>query len=229
MRLQAAFAAEHGPTVLHGPFRGMTYPDAAFRSRSIYNLAARLLGSYEAELHGVVEQLVADGYYRVIDIGCGDGYYSVGLARRIPGCTVEAYDPDPVARELTRTLAAANNVLERVEVRAGATLAGPGARPGRTILKVDCEGCELELLRPDESELLRRSTILVELHDFRHSGTTEEVLARFTPTHDAIVIDWQPRSADDFPEIASLDARTAGFILSERRPGRVRWALLTPR
>lgn len=228
MKLHAAFAAEHGPTVLHGPFRGMTYPDAVLRSKSVYNLAARLLGSYEAELHDIVEGAVVDGYERVVDIGCGDGYYAVGLARRMPACTVEAYDPDPVARDLTRALAAANGVLDRVDIRHAASLAALGPPTGRTFVKVDCEGCELELLRPDESALLRRSTILVELHEFLRSGLTHDVLTRFAPTHAALVVDWQPRSVDDYPEVASLEAHTAELILSEHRPGRVRWALLTP-
>jgi hypothetical protein len=58
---------------------------------------------------------------------------------------------------------------------------------------------------------------------------TREVVARFAPTHAALVVDWQPRSVEGYPEIASLEARTADLILSEHRPGRVRWALLTPK
>lgn len=228
VRLHADFAAEYGPTVLHGPFRGMTYPDAVSRSRSVFNLAARLVGSYEAELHEIVEHAVADGYDRVVDIGCGDGYYAVGLALRMPACTVEAYDPDPVAREQCRALAAANGVLDRIVIRTAVTLAGLKPSKDRTFVKVDCEGCELELLRPDESELLRQSTIVVELHEFQRSGMTRDVLARFAPTHAALVVDWQPRSVEDYPEVGSLDARTADLILSEHRSGRVRWALLTP-
>jgi SAM-dependent methyltransferase len=229
MQLHATFAIEHGPIVLHGPFRGMTYPDAPSRSRSIYNLAARLLGSYEAELHGVIEGAIAEGYERIVDIGCGDGYYAVGLARRMPGCAVDAFDPDPEARELCRALAAANGVGDRVAVRSAATLAELGTLQGQTFMKMDCEGCELELLRPDESEFLRRSTILVELHEFRRPGMTEEVLARFPATHHVLVIDIQPRSVDNYPEAASLGASTAEFVLSEHRHGRVRWALLTPK
>ena len=47
-------------------------------------------------------------------------------------------------------------MLERVDVRGGATAADLRVpRAGRTFVKMDCEGCELELLRPDDSELLR--------------------------------------------------------------------------
>lgn len=207
----------------------MTYPETAFRRGSSFNLAGRLLGSYEAELHDVVERIVGDSYDRVVDVGCGDGYYSVGLALRMPACRVEAYDPDPVARELSRGLAAANAVLDRVEVRPGVKLAALRASADRTFVKVDCEGCELELLRPDQSELLRRATVLVELHEFLQSGMTEDVLARFGATHRAELFDCKPRSASEYPEVASVvEPRVAELILSEHRPGLVRWALLTP-
>jgi len=229
MHVHAAFAEEHGPSVRTGPFRGMVYPPAAFRAGTGFNMAARLLGSYEAELHDVVERVVTDGFGRILDVGSGDGYYAVGLARRLPGCTVEAYDPDPVAQRLCHALAHANGVLDRVDVRHGATcddLRVP--RAGRTFVKMDCEGCELELLRPDESELLRCSTILVELHDFLGGDTTHEVLGRFEPTHVAELVESRPRSVEDYPELALLDEAAATAIVSERRPADLRWALLTP-
>ena len=215
--------------VRSGPFRGMAYPPAAFRAGTGYNLAARLLGSYEAELHEIVERVVADGYETILDVGSGDGYYTVGLARRLPQATVEAFDPDPVARRLCNALADVNGVLDRAEIRDGATAdTFRRRRDGRTFVKVDCDGCEVELLRPADSELLQSSTVLVELHDFLRRDTTEQVLARFAPTHVAEIVERGVRSKEDYAELAALDERDAEVILSERRPESLRWALLTP-
>jgi hypothetical protein len=229
MRLHVAFFEERGPSVLTGPFRGMQYPPEPFRAGMGFNMAARLLGSYEAELHDIVERVVAEGFERILDVGAGDGYYAVGLARRLPGSIVEAYDPDPAARKLCRELAAANGVLDRVEVRPGATVHDLRVtRAGRTFVKMDCEGCEFELLRPDDSELLRSSSILVELHDVRGSNTTNEVQDRFATTHAVELVESRPRRVDDYPELASLDEGDAAVVLAERRPANIRWALLTP-
>lgn len=229
-RAYAAFASEHGLSVLGGPFRGMVYPASAPRRASGLNLAARLLGSYEAELHEIIEGAIAQGYERVIDVGAGDGYYGVGLARRMSGCTVEAYDPDPSARELCRALAFENGVLDRVEIRSAATRARFARSDGvSTFVKMDCEGCELELLNPAGSPVLQAATILVELHDFVAQGTTEAILERFARSHDASLIEARPRSATRYPELGSLDEKQAEVILSERRPAGLRWALLTPR
>jgi hypothetical protein len=227
-RVLAAFVATHGTTVLHGPFRGMRYPADTARTGNV-NAASRLLGSYEAELHEIVEGVVASGFERIIDVGSAGGYYAVGLALRLPDARVEAYDPRPRARERCHALAELNGVLDRIDVRGGATATDLMiARPGRTFVKVDCEGCELELLWPHDSELLRSATIVVELHDFLHEDTTRDVLARFADTHAAELVEIGPRSAADYPELASLDSDDAARIVTEWRPANLRWALLTP-
>jgi hypothetical protein len=227
-RVHAAFAEQFGLCVLTGPFRGMRYPADAFRRGNV-NLGSVLLGSYEAELHEIVERVVAARFDRIIDVGSARGYYAVGLARRLPASSVEAYDSDPGARRRCRAFAELNGVQDRVEVRGAATAADLRVpRPGRTFVKMDCEGCELALLRPDESPLLRSATILVELHDFLQENTTRDVLARFEPTHVAEIVEVRPRSVDDYPELASLDRDTARLIVTEWRTANLRWALLTP-
>ena len=74
------FTRRHGWVVQGGPFAGMTY----VRGVSCANTISRLLGSYEAELHPVVEQVISRSYPTVIDVGCAEGYYAIGLARRSP-------------------------------------------------------------------------------------------------------------------------------------------------
>ncbi|MBM2822327.1 MAG: hypothetical protein HW413_1073 [Thermoleophilia bacterium] len=230
VRLQRQFAARHGLVVRGGPFRDMVYVDETLHSRFGFNLAARLLGSYEAELQEIVETVISSRYDTILDIGSGDGYYAVGLALRIPGCTVDAFDPDPAARWLCEKVAEANRVLGRVIIKSGATSDDLRAhRDGRVFAKIDCEGCELAVLQPAESEVLRAATILVELHDFLHHGTTSEILSRFSPTHDGQVVECRPRSRGDYPELESFADEDAAILLSERRPPSLRWAFLTPR
>ena len=102
-------------------------------------------------------------------------------------------------------------------------------RDRRVFAKVDCEGCELAVLHPAESEVLRATAILVELHDFLHPGATREILSRFAQTHDSQIVECRPRSRCDYPELESFDDEDAAILLSERRPEGLRWAFLTPR
>src|ERR1700683_867887 len=76
-RLGQKLAARVGNTVQQGPFRGMILSDAVSGSH-----LPKLLGSYEAELYPVVDVILQRPYRLVIDVGCGEGYYLVGLARQ---------------------------------------------------------------------------------------------------------------------------------------------------
>ncbi|MCX8509932.1 MAG: hypothetical protein ORN49_13820, partial [Rhodobacteraceae bacterium] len=99
-------AAKSGSKVLSGPFRGMDYAVAATEGAG----AARLLGCYEASLHPIVEAAVARGYAQIIDIGCAEGYYAVGLALRLPQARVLAHDTNPAAQQACQGFAALNGV-----------------------------------------------------------------------------------------------------------------------
>src|SRR2546425_613282 len=67
--------------VLFGPFAGMRLvAETAF--------LPELLGIWEQELHPVIEGLIAADPDLVVNVGGANGYYAVGLARRIPRAAV---------------------------------------------------------------------------------------------------------------------------------------------
>src|SRR3954454_22153756 len=97
------FVAWHGLTVSGGPFARLVYPD-----RAPISLVPKLLGIYERELHGAIEAAIRAQPDVIVNVGAADGYYAVGLARRLPAATVIAYEADAGQRELCRRVAAAN-------------------------------------------------------------------------------------------------------------------------
>lgn len=169
-----------GPVIRHGPFAGMTYDVAA--SEGSY--PARLLGCYEASLAPVIEAAIQRAYPLVIDAGCAEGYYSVGLARRMPGARVWARDASDKAQRLCRELAAQNGVAHRVEVgglMTHADLAICGTQA--TLLICDIEGAEAELLDPAAAPAVARADILVEVHEGLRPGLLARLTARFAASH----------------------------------------------
>jgi hypothetical protein len=69
-------------TVMDGPFRGMIL--ASETAGAAGDITSKLLGTYEADLHGVLEKAVGRAPRLVINVGCGEGYYAIGLARLLP-------------------------------------------------------------------------------------------------------------------------------------------------
>lgn len=226
-RIARTFVSHHGMAVQGGPFAGLIYVDEAIGS--VRNIVPRLLGSYECELHGALERLLAFPHETIVDVGAADGYYAVGLALRAPARSVHAFERDRRRRRLLAKVAAVNGVSERVRIAGTCDVSAlRGIRATTALVKVDCEGDELELLRPDDVPLLQRSALLVELHDHIRVGATEIVLSRFASTHDAELIPSRGREARQHPELDGLDSRDARRAIDESRPP-MRWAVLLPK
>lgn len=66
----------------------------------------------------------------------------------------------------------------------------------------DIEGYEYELLDPAKTPALRQCDILVELHEFERAGLTmeggrDELMRRFSVSHDIEIVSAQPRYVPD--------------------------------
>jgi Methyltransferase small domain len=169
-----------------GPFRGMDYPvEAAEGCR-----APRLLGAYEASLHPVLETVIARNHAQVLDIGCAEGYYAVGLALRMPEARIHARDTDPRARRLCAELARVNGVASRVVIGGEVTHADLAiCADAPTFVLCDIEGAEGQLLDPALAPALTLADILVEVHEGMRPGLLALLEARFKATHRVTRID----------------------------------------
>ena len=228
-----AAIAEHVPdlVVRHGPFKGMRYS----QTESLYStLFPKLLGCYERELHDAVEEVCGRGHTDIIDIGCAEGYYAVGMALRVPDARVLALDLNPEAVRLCGDLARANGVEDRVTASlkpAADVLASlePGAR---TLVIMDCEGCEKILFTGDVVRRLAGADLLIEVHDYLDPDTSAAVREAFADTHDIRVIpsvcDCTRASTWDYPELARYDRGTRKLLVEERRP-LMEWFHITPK
>lgn len=212
--------ARDGAVVQSGPFRGMAYPVRASEGSRV----ARVLGAYESSLHPVIEAIIARAPDLVIDIGSAEGYYAVGLARRLGAARILARDADVQAQALCRTLAAANGLADRVAV--GGLFGHRDfdiCAAGRSVVICDIEGGEDALLDPLAAPGLLQADVLVECHPGLAPGVTERLIARFAPTHRITRID---RKLDDaalpgwMEELSDLDRLLA---LWEWRSGPTPW------
>jgi hypothetical protein len=182
------------PAVVRGGlFKGMQY----LKNSSQGMLISRLLGCYEAELHPYFEAFLAEGTEAIIDVGCAEGYYTVGLARLAPGVVVHAHDIDDNARRLCAELARRNGVEDRVKIGGEFKPADFQAFAGRrAIVLVDAEGAEVDVLDPAQAPALAEMRIVVETHDFIRPGAEATITARFAATHEITRVLPHPKMVD---------------------------------
>ena len=148
----------------------------------------------------------------------------------MPAATIYAYDIEAKARAACEALAQTNGVADRVMVGETFVPTGFEAFEGqKCLVLMDVEGAEDDLLRPDLSPALAGMTIIVETHDVYRPGNLARLVERFTPTHDIVRLDTQPKTLplpDWLAQSGHLDQLLAVW---EWRIKPTPWLVMTPK
>ena len=218
-------AAQHGSSVLSGPFKGMKYTGRAAGSLA----TPKLLGSYEAELHPAIEAVLARSPDTVIDIGVAEGYYAVGLARRLPSARVIGYDIDADARNKCAAMARLNGLDQRIDIRGVCTHeALRESLTSATLVVCDCEGCEFDLIDPVAVPELASADLVVELHDFSRAGLGQTLVSRFASTHDTEILPAVTKDPAHYP-LSDLSPTEQRLAVDELRHSPQQWVVMLAR
>jgi SAM-dependent methyltransferase len=107
--------ADYGPDMMEGQ---------AASTRPVYSSE---LASWFAAIPDLTARLAGESA-RILDIGCGEGWSSVSMARAFPNARIDGVDLDPDSIAAARATAEREGVADRVsfEVRDAASLAGAG-------------------------------------------------------------------------------------------------------
>lgn len=224
-------------TAMHvqkGPFAGMVIRDE--RSWGDGDLAPKLLGTYEQELHPVLSQFASRSYGAIVDIGCAEGFYAVGLSRLFPDTKVYAFDSDPRASAALAGNAAANG-SSNIEIGGlcdAQKLIDLAERHGKILLVCDCEGFEVELFSDPAvqnrlREVLRTSDLIIECHDFINPICTAICFAVFGRTHLVEVVHSAGRNPSEFGFLSDVPEIDRWLAVSENRPCIMNWAICRAR
>jgi tRNA G46 methylase TrmB len=99
--IQNTLLQQQGTVVMQGPLAGMDFLRESAEGCHI----AKLLGCYEQPLQVFIEKAIQKQYPTILNIGCAEGYYAVGMALRMPNTRVLAHDLNPKAQQVCTELA----------------------------------------------------------------------------------------------------------------------------
>ena len=217
-----------------GPFAGMRFtwdPWDPYFSLPL----AKFLGTYELELHPLMERLAAIPFDAIVDVGAAEGYYAIGLARRCPSARVLAFEELAAGREVMGRLAAANGVSDRLDIAARCEPSDLNAaliHARQLLVLMDVEGYEQVLLDPEAVPGLRRAHVLFEAHDCYVPGVGRAICDRFEGTHTIEAIAYRPRTLADMRTVGPwlkfyAKYNLTGWLGERLHP--VTWFYLEPR
>jgi hypothetical protein len=203
--LKKVFPARAVPTrILRGPFH-----DAVLIVERRHSLR-KILGLYEHELNAWLDAALRR-VQRVLDVGANDGYFTFGCAaafrRRGIAGEIIAFEPQPGhVRALQASLAI--QPANATQISVAQCLVGGHIAPGmttldsvtwqkadagardNTLIKIDVEGAELEVLNGARSWLSPSNLFVIEVHE---AAFLQQIVALFA-VHDLPLdrIDQQP-------------------------------------
>ncbi len=213
-----------GRVVQGGPFKGMKLPETASWGNG--DLLPKILGTYEQELNVSIETCISRKPEVVVNIGCAEGYYAVGLALRMPDVMVYSYDSDSTALTVCAT-AAEINLAKRVAIPTG----GPSQvysdiydlRDMRSLYVIDCEGAELEYVKNPAN--FKNADLIIECHDFTEVNTAQKLTERLSATHEIAVLREGYRDPSAIELLSGLNTMERYACLCEMRPRLMFWVV----
>ena len=225
--IQNTLLRQQGTAVMQGPLQGLDFLPQSAEGCHI----AKLLGCYEQPLQTFIEAAIQKQYATILNIGCAEGYYAIGMALRMPSTRVLAHDLNPKAQEICTALAQKNKVADRVRIGGLFTPSDFAAYAGQDVLLMcDIEGAERELLNPELAPALKGMDLIVESHECLIPGITQLLIDRFKGTHKITLVqdDGQRRLEKPpqwFVNLAHLDQLLATW---EWRSGPTPWLVMHP-
>ena len=213
--------------VKDGLFKGMKYPSFNALCSTIL---PKLSGTYENELNVFFEKLKANRYELIVDIGCAEGYYAVGMAMLFPDTPIYAFDTDITAQHLCHEMALLNQVQDQVIINGECTIEDLSTLVNgkRCLIISDCEGYEEELFTADSKHMFINCDLIIELHPFKNKNIKEDVsrgfscdhLIQFISSHDT------GRKVSELPlEYLHFTTQEKSWIVNEARPHTMDWLI----
>lgn len=212
-----------GDRVLCGPFRGMRLiRDVSWNDGNIGN---KLIGAYEFELHAAIKKALSRKPQTVINVGCAEGWYAVGLAMLLPKAMIYAMDMNEYCLKDCETNARNNHVRNLITVAGKVGPEDLQRGEGEKLYVVDIEGYELSVLNPYGCPDLLVSDMIVECHDFfqPENPISKLLTERFSLSHEIDRISPQQPRPGDYAFLNFLSDADRYLTITEKRPAQTTW------
>jgi hypothetical protein len=198
---------------------------------------AMLTGTWELELRQQISTLLQKTPANIFCIGAAEGYYAVGFATKLPASKVYAFEMQEKYRSFLLNLSASNN-CKNIEIHGECTTDRLHQflhnDKESSFVFCDIEGGEMNLLDLKKVPELKRTTILVEIHEMYVKDCEKTLIGRFKNTHSYTIIRGRERTLKDLPNklnflrFISSPSKILS-LMGEGRPYPMNWLYLEPK
>lgn len=216
------------PSVRCGLFEGMLITKDAIAHQN-FNLA-HVLGTFEPCVQNLLSKVA---FQRFVAIGCGCGFYSVGMAHRFGRPSV-GYDIDAEQIRLAEALAALNGLSDLCEhVQVPTNFDYRHVLRDQDLVLIDIDGGEIDLFKNLSQDSLPTVSFLVECHRIGSQSAHDVaklIASRCQETNTALFLDEShPPSLAEVERTNCIGRNDFVFLAREQRKQFQWWLFLQPR
>ena len=200
--------------VMSGPFKGMRYLNTSVGS--VY--LPKIIGTYEDELHEILNHVKSKNYSLFIDVGAAEGYYAIGVKKYLLPTLKKAvaFEATVKGRKSIKKLGHINNIKDiHIEGFCDVDSLSNQLSDEKTFILVDIEGGEYDLLNPEKIEF-KNCDILVEIHT-KVGMNDETLINKFNKTHTICKIDKRIKRLPETISCHDLIRKNSNYVTNEFR------------
>ena len=217
--------------ISQGLFSGMQLGQDTWWGKS--DLGSQCLGFYEKE---ILEIITANGPYdNFIDIGAADGYYAIGMLHSVMASRAICFEVSDKGRVAIRKNWQTNGSPGLLEILGEANEVTVSALSPvittKSLVLIDIEGFEFELLTPKVVSILSKCDVIVEIHNWVEDfpNRYKSLLMTLDNYFRIEIVKRSDRNTVDCSLLRSFTDDNRLLVTSERRPCLMRFLHLSPK
>jgi predicted O-methyltransferase YrrM len=226
---------KHKNLVISGPYRNMFFSEKSHWGTG--DIGPKIIGIYELEVQIKLLELINNfKIENFVNIGSSEGYHAIGIVKKKNIKNLIVFEKDERSIELLKENIKKNELKTNITIEAEANLDSLNKLNNKidfskTLFLIDIEGYELELINDKSIELLKKSFLIIENHNFLLSDEKQdryrELINKLKDKFNLEIIKNTGRDISQINEISNLSENEQMMIISEGRIKMMEWLVLT--
>ncbi len=201
---------------------------------SVHDTSSKLLGLYEKEVQDTISNIQNSNNQKkyFINIGAGEGFHLVGLLKKKFFEFGIAYEIDKSAKKLLIENMDKNNIsnyklLDKAELNFLDNEIYKTKKLDDCFFLIDIEGDELSILDDNNLNKLKKSVLLIELHDF--IIPSDDLLKRLENNYSVRKFTTESRDMSKIKILDIFHDYEKWLMAQEGRPNKMEWIICIPK
>lgn len=232
IRLDSAhrISSQLGYKVQEGLFKGQELNSVSTWDE-IGSLLPKLIGTYEQELQTEITKL--GNFETLVNVGAADGYYGIGLLNSKICNQVIFFESNLASRNQIKQNTEINK--HKIQIYGEANSDNlidclKNLDKAKTLIILDIEGGEFDLLNHEVVANLCETTLIVEIHSFMDTRFNDfELENKLKKFFNISKVTNNLRKIPNLPQIMNLSDNLRWLLVSEGRQQQMEWWICTPK